>query len=227
MSEVKVTQLCLTVCNPMDYKVHGILQARILEWVAFPFPRGSSQSRDQSQVSHIAGGCFTSWATGKPQNTGVGILSILQRIFLTQESNRGLLPCKRIFYQLIYQGSSWVECLKLGVSVLSQNTQFRLVAGIERTRWIAQRLAGFQGWRNSAAWLRCCLWFRFFPSLSSACCGVSFPMNVASLWGQDYCSHSRFGIHLSSCSEGEKFCFEKCSWIGARPCLKASSRSPS
>ena len=39
---VKVTQLCPTPCNPMDYKVHGILQARILEWVAFPFSRGSS-----------------------------------------------------------------------------------------------------------------------------------------------------------------------------------------
>ena len=39
----------------MDYTVHGILQARILEWVAFPFSRGSSQPRDQTQVSHIAG----------------------------------------------------------------------------------------------------------------------------------------------------------------------------
>ena len=38
----------------MDYTVHGILQARILEWVAFPFSRGSSQTRDQTQVSHIA-----------------------------------------------------------------------------------------------------------------------------------------------------------------------------
>ena len=50
----------------MDYTVHGILQARILEWVAFPFSRGSSQARDQTQVSHIAGGFFPSWATGKP-----------------------------------------------------------------------------------------------------------------------------------------------------------------
>ena len=48
--KVKVTQSCLTLCNPMDYTIHGILQARILEWVAFPFSRGSSQSRDQTQV---------------------------------------------------------------------------------------------------------------------------------------------------------------------------------
>ena len=49
--------------TPMDYIVHGILQARILEWVAFPFSRGSSQPRDWTQVSHIVGGFFTSWAT--------------------------------------------------------------------------------------------------------------------------------------------------------------------
>ena len=60
---MKVVQLCLTLCDPMDYTVYGILQARILEWVAFPFSRGSSQPRDQTQVSCIAGGFFTSWAT--------------------------------------------------------------------------------------------------------------------------------------------------------------------
>ena len=43
---VKVTQSCPTLCNPMDYIVHGILQARILEWVAIPFSSGSSQPRD-------------------------------------------------------------------------------------------------------------------------------------------------------------------------------------
>ena len=61
--KVKVGQLCPTLCNPMDCIVYGILQARILEWVAFPFSRGSSQPRDQTQVSYIAGGFFTSWAT--------------------------------------------------------------------------------------------------------------------------------------------------------------------
>ena len=59
-SEVKVAQSCLTLCDPLDYTVHGIFQARIMEWVAFPFSRGSSQPRDQTQVSHIAGGFFTS-----------------------------------------------------------------------------------------------------------------------------------------------------------------------
>ena len=56
------------LCDPMEYRVHGILQARILEWVAFPFSRGSSQTRDQNQVSCIAGGFFTSWATRETFN---------------------------------------------------------------------------------------------------------------------------------------------------------------
>ena len=46
--------LSKTLCDPVDYTVHGILQVRILEWVAFPFSRGSSQPRDQTQVSRIA-----------------------------------------------------------------------------------------------------------------------------------------------------------------------------
>ena len=58
--QVKVTQWCLTLCNPMDCTFHGTLQARILEWVAF-------QPRDGSQVSHIAGRFFTSWVTREAQ----------------------------------------------------------------------------------------------------------------------------------------------------------------
>ena len=59
---VKDAQSCLTLCDPMHYTVHGILQARILEWVAFPISRGSSQTRDRTQISCIAGRFFTSWA---------------------------------------------------------------------------------------------------------------------------------------------------------------------
>ena len=61
--KVKVTQPCPTLCYPMGYTVHGILQARTLEWVAFPASRGSSKPRDWTQVSCIAGRFFTSWAT--------------------------------------------------------------------------------------------------------------------------------------------------------------------
>ena len=60
--QVKVAQSCPTLFNPIDYTVHGILQARILEWVAVPFSRGSSWPRDRTGVSCIAGRFFTSWA---------------------------------------------------------------------------------------------------------------------------------------------------------------------
>ena len=58
MSEVKVkvAQSCPTLCDRMDCRIHGILQARILEWVAFPCSRGSTQARARTQVSHTTGG---------------------------------------------------------------------------------------------------------------------------------------------------------------------------
>ena len=65
--EVEIAQSCPTLCDPMDYTIHGILEARILEWVAIPFYRRSSQPRDWTQVSHIAGRFFTSWAAREAQ----------------------------------------------------------------------------------------------------------------------------------------------------------------
>ena len=56
--KVKVTQSCPTLCDPMDNTVYGILQARILECVAFPFSRGASQPRDWTRVFCIAGRFF-------------------------------------------------------------------------------------------------------------------------------------------------------------------------
>ena len=63
--KVKVAQSCPTLCDPMDYTVHGILQTRILEWVVFPISRGSSQPRDWTQISHIAGGSLPAQLQGK------------------------------------------------------------------------------------------------------------------------------------------------------------------
>ena len=59
--KMKVTQSCSTLCDPMDYTVHGILQARMLEWVAYPFSSISSQPRNGIGFSRIAGGFFTDW----------------------------------------------------------------------------------------------------------------------------------------------------------------------
>ena len=63
-----VSQSCPTLCDLVDYPVHGILQARILEWITFPFSRGSSQPRDWTQVSHFAGGFVASWAISSAQS---------------------------------------------------------------------------------------------------------------------------------------------------------------
>ena len=85
--KLKTPQLCPTLCSPMDCTVHGILQARILEWVAFPFSKGSSQPRDWTQVSHIAGRLFTSWATREAQKVRRG-----QSNQVAVVSTTGLLP---------------------------------------------------------------------------------------------------------------------------------------
>ena len=63
-SESEVAQSSPTLCNPMDCSppgpsVHGVFQARVLEWVAISFSRGSSRPRDQTRVSHVIGRCFT------------------------------------------------------------------------------------------------------------------------------------------------------------------------
>ena len=107
--KVKVTQSCLTLCDPMNYTLHRILQARILEWVAFPFSRGSSQPKPgiKPRSPALQVDSLPAEPQGKPKNTGVGSLSLLQLIFLTQELNRGLLHCRQILYQLSYQGNPY------------------------------------------------------------------------------------------------------------------------
>ena len=106
--KVNVAQSCLTLCDPLNCSlpsssVDGILQARILEWVAVPFSRGFSQPRDETQVSCIAGRFLPTEPPGKAKNIRVGSLFLLHGIFSTQESNQGFLHCRQIFYQLSYQ----------------------------------------------------------------------------------------------------------------------------
>ena len=83
----------------------GILQARIVDCVAMPSSRRFSQPRDQTKVSCMQMDSLPSEPPGKPENTGVGSLSFLQGIFLTQELNQGILHCRQILYQLSYQES--------------------------------------------------------------------------------------------------------------------------
>ena len=80
----KSLQSCLTLCDPVDcsppgFSVHGISQARILEWIAIPFSRGSSQPRDGTPVSCTAGRFFTVWTTGKSLSSWVWIKFCLVR----------------------------------------------------------------------------------------------------------------------------------------------------
>ena len=75
-SESEVSQSCPTLCDPMDCSlpgssIHGIFQARILEWVTISFSRRSSQLRDWTWVCHIVGRCFTFWATREAEQTAI------------------------------------------------------------------------------------------------------------------------------------------------------------
>ena len=89
--KVKVTQSCLTLWDPMDYTVHGILQARMLECVAIPFSRQSSQPRDRTQVSHVAGRFFISWATREAHDIYNSSWSSVIRTKLTTLAESNLL----------------------------------------------------------------------------------------------------------------------------------------
>ena len=113
---VLVAQSCLDSLRLMDWSLPGfsgcgILQARILEWVAFPFSRKSSWPRDWTWVSHIAGRFLTIWGARKAlfhwdspgKNNGVGCHVLLRRIFPTQGLNPGLLHCRQILYQLSHR----------------------------------------------------------------------------------------------------------------------------
>ena len=99
LAQCLVPQSCLTLCNCIDCSPpgssgHGDSPGKNTGVGCMPFSRGSSQPRDQTQVSCI------DWATRK---VGVGSLTLFQEIFLTQESNWDLLHCRRILYQLSYQ----------------------------------------------------------------------------------------------------------------------------
>ena len=99
--------------QPQGLIVHGILQAKILEWVAFPFSRDLLNSGIEPRSPTLQVDSLPAEPPGKPKNTGVGSLSLLQQIFPTLELNWGLLHSRQILYQLSYQGRPL--CLLLGL----------------------------------------------------------------------------------------------------------------
>ena len=125
-SESEVAQSCPTLCNPMDCSlpgssVHGIFQAKVLEWVAISFSRGSSQPRELNpghphceserkwkSLSHVRLFVtpWTIWSMDLSRSEyGVGSLSLLQGIFPIQGSDPGFLHSRQILNQLSHQGS--------------------------------------------------------------------------------------------------------------------------
>ena len=91
-------------CRQILYQLSHRGSPRILEWVAYPFSSGSPNPGIELGSPTLQADSLPAEPQGKPKNTGVGSLSLLQGIFPTQESNWGLLHCKQILYQLSYQG---------------------------------------------------------------------------------------------------------------------------
>ena len=92
--KVKFAQSCLTLCDPVDYTVHGILQARRAEWVPFPSPGHLPNPGTEARSPTLQAESLPAEARGKLKNTRVGNLRLRQGIFPTQELNQGLLSCR-------------------------------------------------------------------------------------------------------------------------------------
>ena len=102
----------------MDYTVHGILLARILEWVAVSFSRGASQLRDWTQVSHIAGRFFTSWATREAQHF-YGNLQLIVHTF-PGSSVHGIFQARVLEWGAIAFSVSYINSLNNMCDVLGK-----------------------------------------------------------------------------------------------------------
>ena len=103
-------QSCLTVCDPMDCSPPGSLSMEFSKqeyWSELPFPNPGDLPNPgiESRSPTLQTDSLPPEPQGKPKNTGVDSLSLLQWIFLTQELNQGLLHCRRILYQMNYQGN--------------------------------------------------------------------------------------------------------------------------
>ena len=94
------SESCQVVSN--SFRPHGILQARILEWVPFPSPGDLPNPGIEPRSLALQADPLPAEPPGMPKNTGVGSLSVLLWIFPTEETNRGLLHCRWVLYQLSY-----------------------------------------------------------------------------------------------------------------------------
>ena len=121
LRNVSVGQSCLTLCDPMNCtlpgsSVHGVLQARILEWVVIPFSRGSYQSRDGTWVSHIASRFFTIWTTREPQKCKM-YHQLIEKYWLISKNARWVLKRLKSMSKIC----SWIQ---LTPSTVEINTYY-------------------------------------------------------------------------------------------------------
>ena len=117
---MKVTQSCPNLCEPMDCRIHprGNLQAKVLEWVApFPSPGDLPRPGIKPRSPTLQVNSLPTEPQGKPKNTVVGSLSLLQWIFPTQELDGGLLHCRQLLYQMSYLGSQYANYLLLNILI--------------------------------------------------------------------------------------------------------------
>ena len=111
--KVLVTQSCPTLCSPMDYSppdssVHEIFQARILDWVAISFSRGSSQPRDRTRVFCTAGRFFTDWAAREAYT-----VYILNCAWWGPNSQLSWLVSRELYYQSVSERDKWLTFVHL------------------------------------------------------------------------------------------------------------------
>ena len=121
---MSVAQSCLTLSDPMDCSlpgssIHGTLQARISKWVAMPSSRGSSPSRDRTQVSHIAGRFFTIWASREVLHRGLKQISA-DRVLGTEVAGREFYMCLQwsLFIALLRDLARRLSCFPISALTL-------------------------------------------------------------------------------------------------------------
>ena len=134
---VEVARSYPTLCDPMDY---SILQARVLEWVDFLSPGDLPNPGIKSRSPALQVDSLPGELPEKPKNTGVGSLSLLQWVFLTQELNQGLLHCRWILYQLSYQGDP------LNIHKLHYEEALQPIPGFLPGESHGQRSLGYSPW---------------------------------------------------------------------------------
>ena len=118
---VLVAQSCPTLCDPMycsppGFSTHGILQARILEWVGIPFSKGSSWPRNRTKVSGIAGGFFTNWAIRETKN-----LTLVVCFLLSLSESFQLLSRVRLFE------TRWTAAHQASLSITNSQSLLKLM----------------------------------------------------------------------------------------------------